>query len=37
VEHYLRLSLSPQQISGRLLAEKALSISAECKRAANTH
>jgi transposase, IS30 family len=30
VEHYLRLSLSPQQISGRLLAEKALSISAEC-------
>ena len=30
VEYYLRLSLSPQQISGRLLAEKALSISAEC-------
>lgn len=30
VEYYLRLSLSPQQVSGRLLAEKALSISAEC-------
>ena len=30
VEHYLRLSLSPQQISGRLWVEQALSISAEC-------
>jgi transposase, IS30 family len=30
VEHYLRLSLSPQQVSGRLLAEQALSISTEC-------
>ena len=30
VEHYLRLSLSPQQVSARLLAEQALSISTEC-------
>ena len=29
VEHYLRLSLSPQQVAGRLLAENALSISTE--------
>ena len=30
VEHYLRLSLSPQQISGRLWVEQAMFISAEC-------